>query len=165
MQPGDVLINNDQWNALALSQNQRRLEKNVNNVVHVSSCGDEAVIFAGSELQRSIVYVVWLFPHFKAFASPLERCMPFSPQIGYGWLFMYYHVAGAQCAGVWGRNCPPHTFHFSMCQGGWAQSRYLQIIQYVCVSSMELRASAHNSYRFNLLLIHNQKKSDSLLCD
>lgn len=52
-------------------------------------------------------------------------------------------------------------FTSTMCRGRWAQSHWS--FRYVRVSSMELRASVHNSYRFNLLLIHNQKKSDSVL--
>lgn len=65
---------------------------------------------------------------------------------------MCYHVAGARCARVWGQNCPPHTFYFNMCQGRWARSHNLQIIQYLRASSLELRASVHNSYRFNLFV-------------
>lgn len=56
------------------------------------------------------------FLAFQSLCQPLalQQCMPFRPQIGYGWLFMCYHLAGAWCARVSGQNCPLSTVRFHM---------------------------------------------------
>ncbi len=113
-----------------------------------------------SEQGRDCVSVTFLA--FQSFCQPLppQQCMPFSPQIGYGWLFMYFHLAGARHAEVSEQNSSPHTFYIHKHQWRWAHILYLQNVLYVCVLDMKWGPLCTTSTHFTP--IHTNRKWELL---